>query len=92
MGRNRMFTDEQVLDIQLDLRQYKDIAREYETTILTIGKIKRKEGAYRILPHTLGTPILNEHGITINVVPLHSEDIAIDGEVFVPFVPPIRHD
>ncbi len=87
MGRNRMFTDDQVKAIQDDPRQYKEIAREYETTILTIGKIKRKEGAYRDLPHTLGTPILNEHGIIINVEPNPEEP-----EVFIPFVPPIRHE
>lgn len=89
MGRNRMFTDEQVKAIQDDPRQYKDIAKEYNTTILTIGKIKRKEGAYRDLPHTLGTPILNEHGIIVNVLPELTPE---SNEQFIPFVPPIRHD
>lgn len=88
MGRNRMFTDDQVKAIQDDPRQYKDIAREYKTTVLTIGKIKRKEGAYRDLPHTLGTPVLNEHGITVNVIPHEDEE----SEGFIPFVPPVRHE
>ncbi len=86
MGRNRMFTDEQVAAIQADLRSYKQIAREYETTVLTVGKIKRKEGAYRDLPSTLGTPVLNEHGIIVNVIPPE------EPEGFIPFMPPIRHD
>jgi hypothetical protein len=86
MGRNRMFTDDQVKAIQDDSRQYKDIAKDYNTTILTIGKIKRKEGAYRDLPSTLGTPVLNAHGITINVIPPE------EPEVFIPFIPPVRHN
>ncbi len=89
MGRNRMFTDEQVKAIQDDLRPYKEIARNYETTVLTIGKIKRKEGAYRDLPHTLGTPILNEHGIIVNVISPTSDG---DNDSFIPFIPPVRHD
>ncbi len=88
MGRRRIFTDEQIATIRDDPRQYKDIAKEYNTTILTIGKVKRREGAYRDLPHTLGTPILDANGITLNIIP-NPED---EEEMLVPFRPPVRHE
>jgi hypothetical protein len=89
MGRNRMFTDEQVKLIQDDPREYKLIAREYGVTVLTIGKVKRKEGAYADLPAIPDHPVLDASGIIQNPVEPPISEVV---EGFVAFVPPVRHD
>jgi hypothetical protein len=89
MGRRRIFTDEQVQAIQDDPRHYKDIAREFGVTLLTIGKVKRKEGAYAELPRIPDNPVLDQHGIITNPI---LPDTFTPDESFIPFLPPIRHD
>jgi hypothetical protein len=69
MGRKAKLTEAQVGEIRaiISLTQ-KELAKEYNVSLLTIWKVKNYKEAYRLAPEDIGTPVLNSHGEVVDIL------------------------
>ena len=84
MGRRAMLNAGQVEAIRASTKTLAELATEYETTTLTVGKVKRFQGAYKHIALELGD----------GWVKGSAEDFlsGAPGEQIVPFDPPVHHE
>ena len=77
MGRKKMLDPGQVEAIRASTKTLAELATEYEVSTLTLGKVRRFQGAYKqgVLP-------LGERSV----------DPELKGETFIPFEPAVRHE
>ncbi len=77
MGRKAMLDPGQVEAIRASTKTIAELATEYEVSTLTLGKVKRRQGAYIQEVKPLGE---------------RSVDPELQGELFLPFTPEVRHE
>jgi hypothetical protein len=107
MGRKAGLTPDQVAAIRASTKTLKELAVEYEVSTLTLGKVRRFQGAYKHGPRGVG--VANPSGVTDGqeVLPFDetTEPVFVatgvmtntvpaegDGDEEVTFSIPIRHD
>jgi DNA invertase Pin-like site-specific DNA recombinase len=72
MGRKQRLDEEQIEQIR---NLYNggtsaiELAKSYEVSVVLIYRVVNKKGAYRDNPLVLGAPVLNAHGMVVNVTP-----------------------
>ncbi len=85
MGRRVALTPDQVEAIRASTKTLAELKVEYGVSTLTLGKVRRFQGAYKNSVLEFGTPVLDSHGIITNVIPAEGE-----GDEELPFVPNVR--
>ncbi len=85
MGRRKMLDAGQVEAIRASTKTLAELATEYEVSTLTLGKVKRRQGAYtqEVLTLVFDKENLQEHVADLGEA---------SGETFIPFTPEVRHE
>ena len=69
MARKALFNPDQVAAIRASRLTNEQLAEDYNTSALTISRVRNFKGAYRSQVLEMGSPILNAHGQVVGVTP-----------------------